>query len=1079
MTNLQQGVDIRILDVAPLALESIAVSLDFSALARLEAAQNEYKHSTSGRRGSRPRSRSGSGNGGHGAGLTNGTSTNSADEAVGKWEGTIRDALSGPKILHSGDLIPLPYTSHPITHAPPPPVHVELCEPVAQGLLFVRTKIVVLDSSRSKRTALPIQSPILPNGISEEDEDTSNEQFYSAAEEKTSIPTSRRTAQVRRQQSETEDSEDSTDDDIDLSEDEGDAIGLDLPMIPSHSSGVLSALSSATPRPGQFPGNGVSSPGGASVFSGFSTTSTIRGASAKGRLFETQGLYAHIEDDALHPKPAPEEDEEARVFIDTTSLTKIGCFSGDWVRLEAAPNSSFGAMASWGLSALDPESSNDHEWRVAKIYALPGQPTQRPKYAINRKGDRSSSFALSLFDKPSLKAYLSPLLLANLGSPANVRLSPLAPPPPPPRNFGRGPPPKPRQSATLDPPTAKEVTFLKLLTPLATERNLDTSLFNGIGRFFKSRQRVVKAGDVLGISIDGDLGKAIYQAAPADEDADQGELLENGDPTKAFGGRKVVWFKIGSVSVEPARDDAEQDEEISWGGIAIVDPATTRMAQSGSERGKLPDCLHSSWPYYLGAKRLPSKAEEVVTNESIRSPPRVKVPLLRRRLRELISAAVSPQSIHLGLPPMAILLTSTQRHIGKASVVTAACLDLGLHTFNIDANDIITEGGGGGGDTKTAGLLEARAERGLTCGPEYTALLIQHVEALTAERMVSTLKQILSSSRVFIATTTDTENVPEGVRSLFTHEIEIHAPDEGEREGLLRDIVQNSDVPISADVDLSSVAVKTAALVAGDLVDVVERALVARRDRLEKLASTSNLGVGPSDFRITVRDIQIAGGNSSRCVTKADFNVAVDAARKNFADAIGAPKIPSVGWDDVGGLTNVKDAVMETIQLPLERPELFAKGMKKRSGILFYGPPGTGKTLLAKAIATEFSLNFFSVKGPELLNMYIGESEANVRRVFQRARDARPCVVFFDELDSVAPKRGNQGMRIHNPSMTTYPNNHNRRQRRRHGPHSKSTPSRARRHEQWRRHRRRRLRDRRNKPTRPPRSSPSTTRSFR
>lgn len=77
--------------------------------------------------------------------------------------------------------------------------------------------------------------------------------------------------------------------------------------------------------------------------------------------------------------------------------------------------------------------------------------------------------------------------------------------------------------------------------------------------------------------------------------------------------------------------------------------------------------------------------------------------------------------------------------------------------------------------------------------------------------------------------------------------------------------------------------------------------------------------------------------------------------------------------------------------------------------ILLYGPPGTGKTLLAKAVATSCSLNFFSVKGPELLNMYIGESEANVRRVFQRARDAKPCVIFFDELDSVAPKRGNQG----------------------------------------------------------------------
>jgi len=78
-------------------------------------------------------------------------------------------------------------------------------------------------------------------------------------------------------------------------------------------------------------------------------------------------------------------------------------------------------------------------------------------------------------------------------------------------------------------------------------------------------------------------------------------------------------------------------------------------------------------------------------------------------------------------------------------------------------------------------------------------------------------------------------------------------------------------------------------------------------------------------------------------------------------------------------------------------------------GILLYGPPGTGKTLIAKAVATSCSLNFFSVKGPELLNMYIGESEANVRRVFQRARDAKPCVIFFDELDSVAPKRGNHG----------------------------------------------------------------------
>jgi peroxin-6 len=201
-------------------------------------------------------------------------------------------------------------------------------------------------------------------------------------------------------------------------------------------------------------------------------------------------------------------------------------------------------------------------------------------------------------------------------------------------------------------------------------------------------------------------------------------------------------------------------------------------------------------------------------------------------------------------------------------------------------------------------------------------------------------------------------------------------------------------------VDLKSVALKTAALVAGDLVDVVTRASLARSARLRSLADSQG---------VTLNDITFSGGPISSSILAADFTTAISHARANFSDSIGAPKIPTVTWADIGGLADQKSSIMETISLPLSRPELFANGMRKRSGILFYGPPGTGKTLLAKAIATEFSLNFFSVKGPELLNMYIGESEANVRRVFQRARDARPCVVFFDELDSVAPARGKQG----------------------------------------------------------------------
>lgn len=114
--------------------------------------------------------------------------------------------------------------------------------------------------------------------------------------------------------------------------------------------------------------------------------------------------------------------------------------------------------------------------------------------------------------------------------------------------------------------------------------------------------------------------------------------------------------------------------------------------------------------------------------------------------------------------------------------------------------------------------------------------------------------------------------------------------------------------------------------------------------------------------------------------------------------------VPNVKWEDVGGLAEAKQEIIDTIQLPLLSPEFFK--LKPRSGLLLYGPPGTGKTLLAKAIATECSLNFIPVKGPELLNMYVGESEKNVRDLFERARALQPCVLFFDELDSLAPKRG-------------------------------------------------------------------------
>eukprot|EP01106_Pelomyxa_sp_JSP_P005730 TRINITY_DN190_c0_g2_i2.p1 TRINITY_DN190_c0_g2~~TRINITY_DN190_c0_g2_i2.p1 ORF type:complete len:379 (-),score=110.27 TRINITY_DN190_c0_g2_i2:91-1227(-) len=118
-------------------------------------------------------------------------------------------------------------------------------------------------------------------------------------------------------------------------------------------------------------------------------------------------------------------------------------------------------------------------------------------------------------------------------------------------------------------------------------------------------------------------------------------------------------------------------------------------------------------------------------------------------------------------------------------------------------------------------------------------------------------------------------------------------------------------------------------------------------------------------------------------------------------------EVPNVTWDDVGGLEDVKRELKEVVQYPVEHPEKFKKfGMEPSKGVLFYGPPGCGKTLMAKAIANECQSNFISIKGPELLSMWFGMSEANVRDIFDKARGAAPCVLFFDELDSIARARG-------------------------------------------------------------------------
>jgi len=976
-SHSRSGIEIRVLDVIPLPLESVFVTMEGDLAQRLENGEGTF-HGEHARLD----------------GYMNRKSKASAPED--RLTSAVREALGALKIVHTGDFFSLPLAPHPITHVPPPPAKVTLCEPVGQGILSPQSKIIITQTGHHVRNtrnqSLSLNSPL---SATEEDEDTTNDQFYSAAEDRYKTDTA-----VEEDESVTETESEGSDPDDELSDDSmDDLISLQAPMLPAHNASGISTIQAGTPQTALGrKTNGISTPG--SVFSTFTAT-TARAGGQHGRLFKAQGLVKPLPEEVLHPKPNPDDDEEARIFVDINSLTKIGCFSGDWVRLEAAAEPPAHGAGLWGIGSFG-EVGEESIWRPVKVFGLPEAYSHRPvaKLPSNKQPEgRRMSFFESQIQKPSSPTvYLSPILLANMENTPYCRLSPLKRPSQGMKTS------QPKFTSASHPPLAKELTLQKILTPSATESTLQNALYAGLKRHFASRTRIVRKGDIVAIPIDEDLGRTLYQPTTA-EDLEIDDLLTNASlddsrPARSMNPTCVGWFKINHVEiVKDSPDDSESDD--FWGGVASINAANTSVMSTGSEASRLPATIDNPWEYYLGVKSISKSDIESTAMPELR---KHHISSIQRRLRELISAATSPRAIHLKLPPLAILLVSTQRNIGKATLARRACADIGLHTFKIDAYDIVSEGGAGS-DVKTAGLLEARAERAMTCGPEFCALLIQHIETLTADRMITTIKEILAGARVLIASTTEVDKIPDGVRGLFTHEIELNAPDEWEREGILRSILDDQPVGLAPNVDLTVVAVKTAALVAGDLADVVDRALVARNSRLEALAASST----DSENLVTIRDVLVAGGPSGRCLTKADFDIAVEAARKNFADAIGAPKIPNVGWDDVGGLTNVKDAVMETIQLPLERPELFAKGMKKRSGILFYGPPGTGKTLLAKAIATEFSLNFFSVKGPELLNMYIGESEANVRRVFQRARDARPCVVFFDELDSVAPKRGNQG----------------------------------------------------------------------
>jgi ribosome biogenesis ATPase len=270
----------------------------------------------------------------------------------------------------------------------------------------------------------------------------------------------------------------------------------------------------------------------------------------------------------------------------------------------------------------------------------------------------------------------------------------------------------------------------------------------------------------------------------------------------------------------------------------------------------------------------------------------------------------------------------------------------------------------------------------------------------------------LGKNVVVLAATNRPDFLDPAIRRRFSSEIDMGMPNELAREHILRSLTR--DLSLADDVDFRELAKLTPGYVGSDLQYVVKAAVSGScRGKLDDLLYKAR-DLGAPDFLATasekqrdwvlLEDHRRATWDESH-ITMPQFRAAV-ARVQPASKREGFSTIPDTTWSHVGALTEVRKRLEMSIIGPIKNPELFSRvGIKPAAGILLWGPPGCGKTLVAKAVANESKANFISIKGPELLNKYVGESERAVRQLFARAKSSAPCILFFDEMDALVPKR--------------------------------------------------------------------------
>ena len=377
-----------------------------------------------------------------------------------------------------------------------------------------------------------------------------------------------------------------------------------------------------------------------------------------------------------------------------------------------------------------------------------------------------------------------------------------------------------------------------------------------------------------------------------------------------------------------------------------------------------------------------------------------------RQLREMVELPVRYPEVftRLGVDPPRGVLLHGPPGTGKTRLAQAAANESDAHFLTINGPEIT---GSGYGESEKA-LREvfeeaAKAEPSIIFIDEIDSIAPKRtqVHGEAEKRLVAQLLTLMDglhsrSNVVVIAATNRPDAIDEALRrpGRFDREIVIGVPDEAGRREIIA--IHTRGMPLGKEVDLKELARTTHGFVGADIAALSREAAIETVRRIMPKLDLEERTI-PAEVLETL------------CVERDDFVEALKRVQPSAMREV-MVQMPDIGWDDIGGLDEAQERLKEGIELPLRNPEAFHRlGIRAAKGFLLYGPPGTGKTLLAKAVAKEAEANFISIKSSDLLSKWYGESEQQIARLFARARQVAPCVIFIDEIDSLVPARGASG----------------------------------------------------------------------